>query len=337
MIRAAVIGVGYWGPNIVRNFMMEPNIDLKYCADLNQERLMYIKKIYPTIETTLNYEEIVLKSDVDLVAICTPVYTHYEIAKKALEAGKHVFIEKPMTSTTNQAIELVNLAEQKNLHIFVDHTFIFTGAVQKIKELIDSGGLGELYYFDSVRINLGLFQHDINVIWDLAPHDISIMQYLLSVKPQAVGATGSDHLNNGLEDVAYLTVYYPDKLIAHIHVNWLSPVKIRQTLLAGSKKMIVWDDNQPSEKVRIYDKGIELIETKDQVYKTLIQYRTGDMYCPKIDDTEALRKETQNIVNCLLKGEKPLVNGQDGFMVVKILEASQESIKNKGKEIIVNL
>ena len=336
MIRAAVIGVGYWGPNIVRNFMAEPNINLKYCADLNANRLTYIKNLYPTIETTSDYKDIISKNDVDLVAICTPVYTHYEIAKKALEAGKHVFIEKPMTSTSAQAMELVNIAEQKNLRIFVDHTFIFTGAVQKIKEIINSGELGELYYFDSVRVNLGLFQHDINVIWDLAPHDISIMQYLLSVKPQAVVATGSDHLNNGLEDVAYLTVYYPNKLIAHIHTNWLSPVKIRQTLLAGSKKMIVWDDNQPSEKVRIYDKGIEVIQSKDQIYKTLIQYRTGDMHCPKIEPTEALKAETQNIVNSLMNGEKPLVNGQDGLMVVKILEASQESIKNRGKEIVLN-
>lgn len=335
MIKAAVIGVGYWGPNIVRNFMANSNIDLKYCSDLNQNRLDYIKSLYPTIETTVDYNEIIKNNELDLIAICTPVYTHFEIAKAALEAGKHVFIEKPMTSTVAQALELVNLAEQKNLQIFVDHTFIFTGAVQKIKEVINSNELGELYYFDSVRVNLGLFQHDINVIWDLAPHDISIMQYLLSVKPQAVVATGSDHLNNGLEDVAYLTVYYPDKLIAHIHTNWLSPVKIRQTLIAGSKKMIVWDDNQPSEKVRIYDKGIEVIKTKDQIYNTLIQYRTGDMYCPKIKPTEALRAETENIVDVLMHGGRPMVDGKAGLQVVQILEASQESIKNRGKEVVL--
>lgn len=333
MITAAVIGVGYWGPNIVRNFVANSNIELKYCVDLSQKRLSYIKSLYPAIETTTDYNAVISKNDVDLIAICTPVYTHYEIAKKALETGKHVFIEKPMTSTTSQALELVNLAAQKKLHIFVDHTFIFTGAVKKIKEVIQTGELGELYYFDSVRVNLGLFQHDINVIWDLAPHDISIMQHLLSKAPEAVVATGSDHLNNGLEDVAYLTVYYPNKLIAHIHTNWLSPVKIRQTLIAGSKKMIVWDDNQPSEKVRIYDKGIEVIKTKDQIYNTLIQYRTGDMYCPKIAATEALKAETENIVNVLMHGAKPIVDGKAGLQVVQILEASQESIKNRGKEI----
>ncbi len=333
MIRTAVIGIGYWGPNIVRNFMAEPDIDLKYCVDLSKEALDYIKNIYPTIEIALDYEDIISKNDVDLVAICTPVYTHYEIAKKALEAGKHVFIEKPMSSTSNQAIELVNLAEKKNLHIFVDHTFIFTGAVQKIKEVIDKGDLGDLYYFDSVRVNLGLFQHDVNVIWDLAPHDISIMQYLLDVFPQAVVATGSDHLNNGLEDVAYLTIYYPDKLIAHIHVNWLSPVKIRQTLIAGSRRMVVWDDNQPSEKVRIYDKGIEVINSKNQIYNTLIQYRTGDMYCPRIDSKEALKYETENIVDTLLKGGNPKADGRAGLKVVQILEASEESVKNRGREV----
>ena len=238
-----------------------------------------------------------------------------------------------MTSTSVQGEELLEIADKKGLRVFVDHTFLFTGAVKKMKEVIDKGELGDLYYFDSVRVNLGLFQHDVNVIWDLAPHDISIMQYLLNQKPECVMATGSDHLDNGLEDVAYLTVYYPDKLIAHIHANWLSPVKVRQTLLAGRKKMIVWDDTEPSEKVRIYDKGVEVVKTADQVYNMLIQYRTGDMYCPKLESIEALNAEVGHIVDCIDSGESSIISGEAGLTVVKILEASNDSIKNRGKEI----
>ncbi len=335
MINIAVIGVGYWGPNIIRNFVFNLNTQVWLACDVNPGRLEYIKGLYPSIETTTDAKEVINNSEIDLVAICTPVHTHYDLAKSALEAGKHVLIEKPMTSSVKEAEELVNLAEKKQLKLFVDHTFVFTGAVRKIKELIRSGEVGDLYYFDSVRVNLGLFQHDVNVIWDLAPHDISIMHYLLEQYPDSVVATGADHLGNGLEDVAYMTVYYPNNLIAHIHTNWLSPVKIRQTLIAGSKKMIVWDDNQPSEKVRVYDKGIEVIKTPDQIYHTLIQYRTGDMYCPKIDTTEALAVETQHIVDCLENNAQPLVDGKAGLMVVRILEAAQKSIKQRGREVKV--
>ncbi len=328
-----MVGVGYWGPNIIRNFATNPSIRVEFCADLNQERLDYIRNIYPYIKTTTDYKDIVKNQQIDLIAICTPVYTHYEIAKAALLSGKHVLIEKPMTSKSFQAEELINIAEQKNLKIFVDHTFIFTDSVKKIKEIIDSEELGDLYYFDSVRINLGLFQHDINVLWDLAPHDISIMYYLLNKMPESVVATGSAHLGNGIEDVAYMTIFYTDNLIAHIHTNWLSPVKIRQTLIAGSKKMIVWDDNQPSEKVRIYNKGIDILQDEKDIYRTLIQYRTGDMYAPKLDGIEALTRETQNIVNSIMENRKPLVDGFAGWMVVKVLEAADQSIKNRGKEI----
>jgi predicted dehydrogenase len=333
MITVGVVGVGYWGPNLIRNFVSNSDTDMKVCCDLKENQLERIRKLYPKIETTKNYKDIIKDGKIDLVAVCTPVFTHYEIAKDALQAGKHVLIEKPMTSNTAQAEELINIAEKKNLKIFVDHTFIYTGAVRKIKELITKGEIGELYYFDSVRINLGLFQHDVNVLWDLAPHDISIMDYLLEKRPESIVATGADHLGSGFENVAYLTVYYPDNFIAHIHTNWLSPVKIRETLIAGTKKMIVWDDNQPSEKVRIYDTGIEVIQSVDQVYNMLIQYRTGDMYCPKLDSTEALTFEIQHIVDCLTKNTKPMVDGRLGWMVVRILEASQESIKNRGKEI----
>jgi predicted dehydrogenase len=306
---------------------------MKMCCDLRRERLDYVNSLYPTIKVSDNCKEIVGSPEIDLVAICTPVFTHYEIAKKALEAGKNVLIEKPMTSTSAEGEELLNIAEQKGLHIFVDHTFIFTGAVTKIKDLVTMGELGDLYYFDSTRVNLGLFQHDVNVLWDLAPHDISIMHYVLNEDPEAVVATGADHLGSGIENVAYLTVYFPNNLLAHINTNWLSPVKIRQTLIAGSKKMVVWDDNQPSEKVRVYDKGIEVVKSADQVYDMLIQYRTGDMFCPKIDGTEALGAEVNHIIDCLGNGQKSVISGQAGLMVVKILEAAQDSIKNRGKEI----
>lgn len=333
MINVGVVGIGYWGPNIIRNFYSHPETQVKMCCDLKDERLQFVEKTYPAIETTNEYKDVLKSTEIDLVAICTPVFTHYELAREALKAGKHVLIEKPMTSTSAQAEELINLAEQKNRQIFVDHTFLFTGSVKKIKEVIESGEIGDLLYFDSVRVNLGLFQHDVNVIWDLAPHDISIMDYCLSQKPECVIATGSDHFRGGMEDVAYMTVYYPNNLIGHIHTNWLSPVKVRQTLIAGSKKMIVWDDIQPSEKVRIYDKGVDVINGVDQVYNMLIQYRTGDMYCPKIDGTEALKAEVTHIADCLMNGTKPVSDGQAGLMVVKILEASDQSVKNRGREI----
>lgn len=333
MINVGVVGVGYWGPNIIRNFISNKETHINLCCDLKQERLDRIRNTYPSLNTTKDYKEIISDPKIDLVAVCTPVFSHYEIAKAALNAGKNVLIEKPMTSTSKQSEELVNIAEQKGLQIFVDHTFVYTGAVKKIKEVVQSGELGDLYYFDSVRVNLGLFQHDVNVVWDLAPHDISIMHFLLNKYPQSVVATGADHTGSGLEDVAYLTVYYPDNLIAHIHTNWLSPVKIRETLIAGSKKMVVWDDNVPSEKVRIYDKGIEVIKTADQVYDMLIQYRTGDMFCPRIDGTEALGAEVNHIVECLDQNKTGIADGKAGWMVVKILEAAQESIKNRGKEV----
>ena len=333
MLKVGVVGVGYWGPNLIRNFIASPDTEMKMCCDLRRERLDYINSLYPTIEVTDNCKEVVENPEIELVVICTPVFTHYEIAKKALEAGKHVLIEKPMTSTSAEGEELLEIAEKKGLRIFVDHTFVFTGAVQKIKDLISEGEIGDLYYFDSTRVNLGLFQHDVNVLWDLAPHDISIMHYLLKMDPEAVVATGADHLGGGIENVAYLTVYFPNNLLAHINTNWLSPVKIRQTLIAGSKKMVVWDDNQPSEKVRVYDKGIEVIKSADEVYDMLIQYRTGDMFCPKIDATEALGAEVNHIVSCLGNGHHSIISGEAGLMVVKILEAAQESIKSRGKEI----
>jgi predicted dehydrogenase len=333
MINIGVVGLGYWGPNLVRNFYSNSETKVVKCCDLKRERIDIIKRTYPTIETSLNYHDLINDPKIDLIVICTPVNTHYEIAKKALKSGKHVLIEKPMTNKSSQAEELLSLAEQKNLKVFVDHTFVFTGAVEKMRQLIKSGEIGDIYYFDSVRVNLGLFQHDINVLWDLAPHDISIMHSLISQKPESVLATGVAHLNNGLENIAYLTVYFPNNILGHIHVNWLSPVKVRETLIAGTNKMIVWDDNQPSEKVRVYDKGIDIINTPDKLYNTLIQYRTGDMYCPKIDTTEALAKEVEHIVDCIINNKNSFSSGIEGLQVVKILEAAEQSIKNRGKEI----
>lgn len=335
MIHVGVIGVGYWGPNIIRNFHANRRSQIDVCCDFRDERLNFIKTTYPFLHTTKDYKEVINDPKIDLVAICTPVFSHYELAKAVLESGKHVLIEKPMTSNTKQAEHLIEIAAKKGLHIFVDHTFVYTGAVRKIKDLINSGELGELYYFDSVRVNLGLLQHDVNVLWDLAPHDISIMNHLLDKQPQAIVATGADHFGKGFEDVAYLTVYFPDNLIAHIHTNWLSPVKIRHTLIAGSKKMVVWDDNKPSEKVLVYDKGVDVVHSDDQVYDMLVQYRTGDMYCPKIDSTEALASEVNQIIDCLEENRNGFADGQAGLRVVEILEAAQKSIKNMGKEISI--
>lgn len=331
-MKVAVIGAGYWGPNLIRNFLSQDEVENVIACDRDENRLAKMQKTFHGIEISTDYEEIIKRVDVEIVAIATPVSLHYEIAKKSLLAGKHCWIEKPMTVNSAEAEELIALAEKQNLKIFVDHTFIYTGAVRKMKEIITSGRLGELYYFDSVRVNLGLFQHDVNVIWDLAPHDLSIMDYLLESKPLAVSATGSCHVGNGLEDIAYLTVQFENNLIAHFHVNWLAPVKIRKTLIGGTKSMIVYDDTEASEKLKIYDKGIE-VTTREGVYDTLVQYRTGDMLSPKLEQTEALSLAAQHFIDCIKNDKKPLTDGISGLNVVRILEASEVSIKNQGKLI----
>jgi len=331
-MKVAVIGAGYWGPNLIRNFLSQDEVENVIACDRDENRLAKMQKTFHGIEISTDYEEVIKRADVEIVAIATPVSLHYEIAKKSLLAGKHCWIEKPMTVNSAEAEELIALADQHNLKIFVDHTFIYTGAVRKMKEIITSGRLGELYYFDSVRVNLGLFQHDVNVIWDLAPHDLSIMDYLLESKPLAVSATGSCHVGNGLEDIAYLTVQFENNLIAHFHVNWLAPVKIRKTLIGGTKSMIVYDDTEASEKLKIYDKGIE-VTTREGVYDTLVQYRTGDMLSPKLEQTEALSLAAQHFIDCIKNDKKPLTDGTSGLNVVRILEASELSIKNQGKLI----
>jgi predicted dehydrogenase len=331
MINIGVIGYGYWGPNIVRNFSSLDETRVLCVCDSNQGAMDRVRKSYPHVAVTCDYNDILTSPKVDAVAVVTPVSTHFELAKKALENGKHVFVEKPFTATVPQAEELITLAEKKKLTIMVDHTFIFTGAVRKIKQLIDEKALGDLYYYDSVRVNLGLFQRDVNVIWDLAPHDLAVMDYLLDERPAAVAACGKAHVN-GMEDTAYVTVHFSNNLIAHFNVNWLSPVKVRTTLIGGEKKMLVWNDLEADEKIKIYDKGVE-VKTKEAEYKMLVNYRSGDMYAPRVESSEALKIEAEYFVQCIMENRTPINDGHAGLRVVKMLDACNESLRNKGKEI----
>jgi predicted dehydrogenase len=328
-IRVGVIGYGYWGPNVVRNFYAVDHTRVEMLCDTNACALARAKKTYPGLEVTTDPEEILTSPKIDAVAIVTPVWTHYQLAKAALENGKHVFVEKPFTSTSEQAEDLICLAERKNLKIMVDHTFLFTGAVRKIRELTESGALGDLYYYDSLRVNLGLFQHDVSVIWDLAPHDLSIMDHLIKGEPEAIVATGECHLN-GVEDVAFMTIYFPNNVIAHINVNWLSPVKIRTTLIGGQKKMLVWNDLVADEKIRVYDKGVK-ITSGDKVRELLVNYRSGDMWAPQLEQLEALRVELDYFADCVLHNKTAFNDGHAGLRVVRMLEAADRSIKKRGE------
>jgi predicted dehydrogenase len=332
MINIGVIGYGYWGPNIVRNFNARERAKVVTVCDSNEKSLDRVKLLYSDIETTTNYDDIISSPHINAVAVITPVFTHYELSKKALEAGKHVFVEKPFTATVEQAEELIEIAEKKNLTIMVDHTFLFTGAVKKTKELINNNILGDILYYDSTRVNLGLFQHDINVIWDLAPHDLSIMDYIITEKPTALVATGQSHFNNNLEDIAYITIYFSHNIIAHINVNWLSPVKVRQTLIGGQKKMLVWNDLEADEKIKVYDKGVE-ISSAEGVYDLLVSYRSGDMWSPTVSQTEALQTETGYFLDCVINNKKPINDGHAGLRVVRFLEAADESLKKKGESV----
>ena len=329
MLRIGVIGCGYWGPNIVRNFSTANGSEVIMVCDMNQQSLKKIKKAYPQINVTDNIDELMKNPKVDAIAIATPVFTHHELAKKALEAGKSVFMEKPFTYTVAEAEDLIELAAKKHLKLMVDHTFLYTGSVRKIRQLIDDDVLGKIYYFDSSRVNLGLFQHDVNVVWDLAPHDISIMDHVIDEKPQAVIATGVGHFGRGLEDIAYLTYYYDNNIIAHINVNWLSPVKVRTTLIGGEKKMLVWNDIEPDEKIKVYDKGVQ-IHTKEGKYNLLVDYRWGDMWAPKVEQTEALKLIAEKFVDYVRNGGTIVNDGIAGLNNVKMLEAASKSLYNKG-------
>jgi len=297
-------------------------------AEMSPAARKRAQKAYPGIHITPDAADVISSAKIDAIAVITPVWTHYELAKAALENGKHVFVEKPFTSNVEQGEELINLAQRRNLKIMVDHTFLFTGAVKKIWQLLDEGTLGKLYYYDSTRVNLGLFQHDINVLWDLAPHDLSIMDYLIRASPEAIVATGQKHLN-GYEDVAFMTLYFPEKIIAHINVNWLSPVKVRTTLIGGERRMLVWNDLEADEKVKVYDKGVK-ITNREGVYELLVNYRTGDMWAPQLEQVEALRQELSYFVECISNGREPFNDGCAGLRVIKMLEAASESLSKRG-------
>lgn len=331
MIGVGVIGHGYWGPNLVRNFMEAPGSTVVSVCDLSADRLAPLATRYPAIRTTSDYRELLADPRVDAIIVATPVATHFDLAMAALRAGKHALVEKPLAANSEQALRLVEEAERRGLVLMVDHTFIYTGAVRKIRDLIAGGALGQIYYYDSVRINLGLFQHDVSVVWDLAVHDLSIMDYVLPARPVAVSATGISHLSGQPENVAYITLFFDNQIIAHVHVNWLTPVKVRRTLIGGSEKMIVYDDLEPSEKLKVYDKGVTVGQHPEDVYELLVSYRSGDMWAPRFDTTEALRTEALHFIECVERGTRPETDGLEGLRVVRIMEAAEKSLRARGE------
>ena len=337
MIGLGVIGYGYWGPNLVRNFAEVPGARMVKVADRRPERLALVRQRYPGVEETTDCSELVSDPRVDAVAIATPVSTHFEFGMQALRAGKHVLIEKPLAATSEQALRLIEEADRRKRVLMVDHTFVYTGAVRRIEELIADGTLGEINYYDSVRVNLGLFQHDVNVVWDLAVHDLAIMDHVLKVRPCAVTATGMSHVAGQPENIAYLTLFFETNLIAHVNVNWLAPVKIRRTLIGGSRRMVVYDDLEPSEKVKVYDKGITVANDGESLYKLLVGYRTGDMWAPQLDTTEALRTQALHFVRCIEHGEPAITGGDAGLRVVQILEAATQALRDRGRLVELNL
>jgi predicted dehydrogenase len=329
VIRFGVIGYGYWGPNVVRNLDHIEGSKVVAVSDKSPTALKRVAKAYPHVMVSPDSADLISSPDIDAIAVVTPVWTHYELTKAALENGKHVFVEKPFTSNAAQAEELINLAARKNLKIMVDHTFLFTGAVKKIGQLLEDGTLGNIYYYDSTRVNLGLFQHDINVIWDLATHDLAIIDHLIKDAPEAISATGQNHLN-GYEDIAFLTIYFPNKVIAHINVNWISPVKVRTTLIGGEKKMLVWNDLEVDEKLKIYDKGVD-VKSQEGVYNLLVSYRSGDMWAPQVEQIEALKMELNYFIDCIREDTTPFNDGCAGLKVVRMLEAANESLAKRGE------
>lgn len=334
-VRIAVVGAGYWGQNLIRNFWELDNTELTTVCDANISAFPRIRKRYPTIELVQTYQEVLASAHVDAVVLATPVSTHFQFAKEALQAGKHVLVEKPMTTSSAEALELIELAEKLGKILMVDHTFLYTSAVRRMKALVEKGEVGDLLYFDSVRINLGLVQSDINVLWDLAPHDFSIMDHICDKEPVAVSAIGVKHLGCPYENVAYVTVRFNSNsnLIAHFHVNWLAPVKIRQTLIGGSKKMIVYDDMETTEKVKLYDRGISMNPDPEQRTRMLTGYRNGDILAPNLDTSEALRLMAKEFSCSILENRRPLTDGRAGYHVVRLLEAAQQSMEQNGREI----
>jgi predicted dehydrogenase len=334
MVKCAIIGYGYWGPNLVRNFSSLPNVQVHSVADLREERLAMVKKVYPNIHTTTDIDSVINNAEIDAVIVATPVFTHYPLAKKALEAGKNVLLEKPMTEKVAHALELIELSKKYGKVLMVDHTFLYTSSVQKIKHLIDSGEIGKVKYFDSTRINLGLIQQDVNVLWDLAPHDISILDYLIPAKPKSVQATGVSHIHNGIENIAYLTVNYDHDFIAHFSCSWSSPVKIRMLLLGGDTKMIVFNDMEPTEKIRIYDTA-HSVTNDEEKRRVMVDYRIGDIFIPKLGNAEALSGMAKDFISAITNGTTPIASYESGLNTIKILEAAQISIKEQGREVMI--
>jgi len=330
VISVGVIGYGYWGPNLVRNFAEAPGARVGYVTDMRPERLAPVTARYPAAKVSTDYRDLIDDPNVDAVAIATPVSSHFELAMAALRAGKHVLVEKPMTATSEQSLALIDEADKRGLVLMVDHTFVYTNAVKKIRELTQNGDLGEIYYYDSVRINLGLFQHDVNVLWDLAVHDLSIMDYVLAQTPVSVSATGLAHIAGQPENIAYMTMFFDGRLIAHVHVNWLAPVKVRRTLLGGSRRMIVFDDLEASEKIKVYDRGISVSASPENVYEMLVGYRAGDMWAPQIPLAEALQTEARHFIECIDQQKTPTTDGHAGLRVVRLLEAATQSMTHHG-------
>jgi predicted dehydrogenase len=333
LVRIGVIGYGYWGPNLVRNFSEVRDCQVVAVSDTRPDRRALVQARYPAVDTTDDYRELLDDPNVDAIVIATPVSTHFPLALEALRAGKHVWVEKPITTTSDEAAQLIDEAERRRLVLHVDHTFVYTGAVRRIRDMVAGDDVGRVYYYDSVRINLGLFQRDVNVMWDLAVHDLSIMDYVLPSRPRAVSATGAGHVNGAQENVAYLTLFFDDSTIAHVHVNWLAPVKVRRTLIGGSRKMIVYDDLEPSEKVKVYDKGLTLGDGPDARYQALIGYRTGDMWAPHIEITEALQTEAAHFIDCVNHSGRSITDGEAGLHVVRMLEAAGRSMASRGQVV----
>ncbi len=333
MIGIGLIGYGYWGPNLARNFAETRGAELRAVCDLRPERLALARARHPSARALAEAAELVAAPDVDAVVVATPVGSHFDLARRALEAGKHVLLEKPLTATADEARRLIEAAEKRGLRLMVDHTFAYTGAVRRIRELVRDGALGQIYYYDSVRVNLGLFQHDVSVLWDLAVHDLAILDYVLGDRAEAVSATGISHVPGQPENLAYLTLFFPERRMAHIHVNWLAPVKVRRTLIGGSEKMIVYDDLEPSEKVKLYDKGVTLSQQPEGVYQQLVGYRTGDMWAPRLETAEALRVEADEFVRSIETGAPPSTDALAGLRVVEVLEAASRSLHERGRPV----
>jgi predicted dehydrogenase len=331
LVRIGVIGYGYWGPNLVRNFADLDGCRVVAVCDRDASRVAVAERRYPGVRGTTDAQALIDSPDIDAVVVATPVAAHYDLASAALEAGKHVLVEKPLTTTSVEAERLIELSARRKRVLMVDHTFVYTGAVRKIRELIASGELGDIYYYDSVRINLGLFQHDVDVMWDLAVHDLSIMDYVLGARPSAVSATGLAHVPGRPANIAYLTMFFNERLIAHVHVNWLAPVKVRRTLIGGSRRMIVYDDLEASEKVKVYDRGISVNPSPENVYQMLVGYRAGDMWAPQLAVSEALRTETLHFLDCIEHGREPETSGEAGLRIVRLLEAATASMAANGR------